>query len=290
MLYCCWQGSHLYFIARCLGLPPLLPPNLPPPLLPDLPPPLLLPNLLPPLLLPNLLPPLLLPNLLPPLLPPRLLPNLLPPLLLPNLLPLLLAPPKPLPPAPPLLLPPLLLPPLPPPPNLLVPLPLLQLLPLEPPPLPALALLRPRPPNLREVLPASRAFTSCRLAPRTPLLEWRSARRSSALRRSVSGLGLRSRRVRVERVRAALAPLAMHICPRVKTIHPGHALPAGHASPMQKPHPWPHLMCSGRTWRSEDNPSSACPFCRASSMRSASTLSPLATRLVMRPAMEKGRK
>ena len=33
MLYCCWQGSHLYFIARCLGLPPLLPPNLPPPLL-----------------------------------------------------------------------------------------------------------------------------------------------------------------------------------------------------------------------------------------------------------------
>ena len=44
-------------------------------------------------------------------------------------------------------------------------------------------------------------------------------------------------------------------------------------------------MCSGRTCRSEDSPSSACPFCSASSMRSASTLSPLVTRLVIRPAI-----
>lgn len=127
--------------------------GLPPPLRP--PPDALPPNL--PLLPPNLLPPLLLPNLLPLLLLPNLLPWLLLLLLL-NLLPLpLLLLPN--------LLPPLLLP------NLL---PLLLLLLL----------------NLPALPPPALTPTSCRLAPRTPLFEFFSALRSSALRCNVSGLGL----------------------------------------------------------------------------------------------------
>ena len=80
-----------------------------------------------------------------------------------------------------------------PPPRLLLPpalLPLALLLPQPPPLLPLPPLLLPLPPLLLP-LPLLR---SRRFAPRVPFLEFFSAFRSSALRRSVSGLGLQAGR------------------------------------------------------------------------------------------------